>query len=80
MLDTSVWPEIQAAAGAKGLAAFVKVWYPPKPTAEEEAALKDLFKQFPLGQTNFNHWLKHTVRQAYEGWQRKQGPRQSPLT
>ncbi|MFA5377188.1 MAG: hypothetical protein WC455_15665 [Dehalococcoidia bacterium] len=55
------------------LLAFNKVWNTGEAlTSQEDAALKDLFAKYPMGQTNYNVWLKQTTRQL---WEKSQTPR-----
>jgi hypothetical protein len=60
------WENVRTSAN---LSALDKVWYQGGTmTAQEDAQLKQLFQQYPLGQTDYNVWLKQTLRQFYEKW------------
>jgi hypothetical protein len=61
------WSAIRSTGGTPAAVAFDKVWYKgTQLTPQETTLLQNLFKQYPLGQTDFNVWLKQTVRQVFE--------------
>jgi hypothetical protein len=52
---------------ADSLAALNKVWFGQgRLTRPEERELKVVFEKHPFGQTNFNTWMKQTLRQIHE--------------
>jgi hypothetical protein len=50
------------------MAGLENVWKPGggQLTEYQKGLLQAVFKQFPLGQTNFNTWLKQTLRQTFD--------------
>jgi hypothetical protein len=42
------------------------VWRGGTLTDRQEGLLQTVFEQYPLGQTNFNTWLKQTLRQTFD--------------
>jgi len=59
------WSAISSPSGVK--TAFGNLWYGTKPyTKEQETLLRNVFKQYPLGQTDFYVWSKQTVRQIFD--------------
>jgi len=47
------------------MAGLGNVWNGGNLTEYQEGLLQTVFEQFPLGQTNFNTWLKQTLRQTF---------------
>lgn len=70
---SGTWEDIEAVITQPESLAFVKVWFDGQPlTPQEETMLKALFARYPLGQTNFNTWLRETTRQQFTNWANKQ--------
>lgn len=62
------WKQITSKAGTEGLKAFNAVWYKrERLTPEQEACLRSLYTEQPLGTDKFKVWLKQRTRQLYEG-------------
>jgi len=65
-VSNPTWDTIKTVAP---LSALNNVWYQGGTlTSQEDVQLKQLFQQYPLGQTDYNVWLKQTLRQFYEKW------------
>ena len=65
---TSRWNEVRSDLDAGLLGALNKVWFDKgKLTRGEERQLREVHATHPLGQSNFNTWVKQTLRQAHEG-------------
>jgi hypothetical protein len=63
----SRWLEVRPDLKADSLAALNKVWFGQgRLTRPEERELKVVFEKHPFGQTNFNTWMKQTLRQIHE--------------
>jgi len=45
---------------------LTRIWDGEPLTSTQQTYLEGIFEQFPLGQTNFNIWLKQTLRQRFE--------------
>jgi hypothetical protein len=58
------WRNVSNKLDVTLLRALVKVWEGGKLASTEEQGLRRVFEQEPLGQTNFNTWLKQTLRQV----------------
>uniref|UniRef100_A0A6M3J3A2 Large polyvalent protein associated domain-containing protein n=1 Tax=viral metagenome TaxID=1070528 RepID=A0A6M3J3A2_9ZZZZ len=59
----TIWPELNSTS----LKALDELWFksgtlPP----EAEPQLRQVFAKYPLGQTNFNAWVKQTLRQVFQ--------------
>ena len=65
--NTAKWNTIRQDFRSQDFIALTKVWGGDKLSTEEEASLKAVFAKHPLGQTNFNVWLKQTLRQVQTG-------------
>ena len=61
------WEEVRQDLTGRQLEGLAKVWFEGgRLTRAEERGLRTVFEAHPLGQTNFNTWLKQTLRQAQE--------------
>jgi hypothetical protein len=54
------------AGKADAFAGLESVWGGGSLTASQQAYLEGIYQRFPLGQENFNTWLKQTLRQTFE--------------
>jgi hypothetical protein len=57
------WSAVSGRMDSSLLRATTKVWEGGTLTPTERTRLEAIWKQFPLGQDNFNTWLKQTLRQ-----------------
>lgn len=65
--NAAKWMQVSSLGGSKGMQAMFDVWYGGKElTSEQEDYLRQLFRMQPLGQMDFNVWLKQTLRRVYE--------------
>ncbi len=61
----ATWDEVSQRFSSGDLQALDRVWNESgELSSGEETRLRAVFEDFPLGQTNFNVWLKRTLRQA----------------
>ena len=64
---TSRWLEVRPDLNAATLTALNKVWFERgRLTRAEERQLRTVFDKHPFGQTNFNTWMKQTLRQIHQ--------------
>ena len=65
--NSQQWNNIRIAGGNAALQAFNKVWYQGGIiSSQEEIILKKLYQQYPMGESNFNNWMRRTTRQVFE--------------
>lgn len=63
----STWQNIRADLGSSLLQALDRLWYQGGSlTQAETTQLQKIHSKYPLGQTNFNAWVKQTLRQIHE--------------
>jgi len=61
------WMALRSGMSAWQLSLLDKVWYRgEKLERAEENELRKLFERYPFGATNFNIWLRQTLRQIHE--------------
>uniref|UniRef100_A0A6M3K442 Large polyvalent protein associated domain-containing protein n=1 Tax=viral metagenome TaxID=1070528 RepID=A0A6M3K442_9ZZZZ len=60
------WGEISSMGGTPFLQATNKVWFNGGTlTPQEDKLLRDIFNKYPLGQSNFDIWLKQSLRYLF---------------
>lgn len=66
-LPAVTWETIRGELGSSLLKALDRLWYKGGTLTEEETTkLQQIHWKYPLGQTNFNAWVKQTLRQFFE--------------
>ena len=60
------WNRVSALLDLGDLTALSKVWDGKVISRKESASLRKVFKEEPLGQSNFRTWMKQTLRQVQE--------------
>lgn len=66
-LATYTWADIKGVLGSSLLKALDRLWYKGGSlTADEITKLREIHWKYPLGQKNFDAWVKQTLRQFFE--------------
>jgi hypothetical protein len=64
--DAEKWEAISRSFTSRDFNALTKVWRGATISSKEMSNLRSVFERYPLGQTDFNVWLKQTLRQVQE--------------